>query len=536
MQRDFDGGFDQFMAGAGFFLLFLPLDRAFALDALRNKLRYAYRQISNLKPATVSLLAYNIPAAICLGFLYFDSAVHKIFAEHWRYGLGAWLPSSLPYYISAIDMSWILDNEILVKSIGYLILIFQFTFIFLFYFRRLRLFYLLVGVGLHLGITLTFNIYPFGLGMLSFYLLLIPFSWWDAIGKRLRNKSPSLTVLYDEECPLCNRTVILFNHFDIFRAIDFTSLQSHADDYPALQSIDRQQLLTDLYALDEQGKLYQGVDTYIRILLNMRYTAPLGLIMRLPGIYHYAAVKYRNIADNRLRQPCNGACAANTPATPLPASWYDRIFDIYAERQPRQFSLRFTKVLALFLLLQLNSTLHYGILYRLHMDAAENPITALLATLSNSILMLTTTFIGITPHALYMHDHFAGYNHILGITYIDAAGAEQWLPFINAEGRMLAPNWGRVHSMWANISVTPNIDNQRLAQAVKKVTAFWGVKTGLNLNDAHFRLKLKKVQAPAQWTPNLRNDNLAQPWSDIGAAHWQKSIFSINIPENIESL
>ena len=31
MQRDFDGGFDTFMIGAGFFLIFMPGDRAFSL-------------------------------------------------------------------------------------------------------------------------------------------------------------------------------------------------------------------------------------------------------------------------------------------------------------------------------------------------------------------------------------------------------------------------------------------------------------------------------------------------------------------------
>lgn len=535
MQRDFDGGFDQFMAGAGFFLLFMPLDRAFAVDTLRYKLGQTYKRMRNLKPRTVSLLAYNIPVAICLGFLYFDSAIHKLFAEHWRNGLGGWLPSSFPYYISALDMSWILNNEMLIKGFGYLIFVFQFTFIFLFYFKRLRLFYLLVGITLHLGITLTFNIYPFGLGMLSFYLLLVPFSWWETLRRWFSNKTPTLTVLYDEECPLCNRTVITLNHFDIFRAIEFKGLQSHAGEYAALRNIDQKQLLTDLYAIDRDGKLYQGLDTYIEILINMRYTAPLGFIMRVPVVYQYAAQKYRHIADNRLRKPCDAACAVEISAVPTQLL-YERIFETYAGQQPRQFSLRFTKVLVLFLLLQLNSTIHYGILYRLHINPSQNPITAPFATLSNSILMLTTTFVGITPHALYMHDHFAGYNHILGITYIDASGTERWLPFINEEGRLVAPNWGRVHSMWANISVTPNIDNQRLAKAIKKVTAFWGVKIGMDLNNAHFRIKLKKVQAPVVWQPNLRDENLAQPWTDIGSAAWQNKIFTLQLPENIEVL
>ncbi|MGZ5001379.1 MAG: DCC1-like thiol-disulfide oxidoreductase family protein, partial [Methylomonas sp.] len=111
MQRDFDGGFDLFMIGANFFLIFMPIDKAFAIDGLRKKLAKPFVHYSQYKKPEVSALAYYLPAAICLGFLYFDSVIHKMFAEHWRNGLGGWLPSSIPYYISAIDMSWLLNQE-----------------------------------------------------------------------------------------------------------------------------------------------------------------------------------------------------------------------------------------------------------------------------------------------------------------------------------------------------------------------------------------------------------------------------------------
>ncbi len=146
MQRDFDGGFDLFMIGAGFFLLFMPGDRAFSIDSLRNKLNTPFVHYSSYPKPTVSVLAYYLPVAICLGFLYFDSAIHKMFAEHWRNGLGSWLPATQPYYVSAIDMSVLLNNKFLQNTIGYTILIFQFTFIFFFTNRRLRIVYLSVGI------------------------------------------------------------------------------------------------------------------------------------------------------------------------------------------------------------------------------------------------------------------------------------------------------------------------------------------------------------------------------------------------------
>jgi hypothetical protein len=42
MQRDFDGGFDLFMIGANFFLIFMPTDKAFAIDGIRKKISYPF--------------------------------------------------------------------------------------------------------------------------------------------------------------------------------------------------------------------------------------------------------------------------------------------------------------------------------------------------------------------------------------------------------------------------------------------------------------------------------------------------------------
>ncbi|WP_349432388.1 DCC1-like thiol-disulfide oxidoreductase family protein [Methylomarinum sp. Ch1-1] len=534
MQRDFDGGFDLFMIGANFMLLFMPADKAFSIDALRKKLSRPFVHYSRYPRAEVSVLAYYLPVAICLGFLYFDSAIHKMFAEHWRNGLGAWLPSSIPYYVSALNMSWLLNIEILQKIIGYTIIVFQFTFIFLFHVRALRPIYFVIGVGLHLGITLTFNIYPFGLGMLIFYALVAPFSWYRAIGGLLQAKAPTLTVFYDEQCPLCNRTVLVLNHFDVFNCIAFKGAQAYAGQYPALNSIAESELMSDLYALDDNGRVYAGLDTYIRILLNMRYLFPVGLLLRLPGVYHCASAYYRKIADNRARLSCDQTCDYQTAE--IEPMWYGRLFTVADTKLARRHSLRLGKILVLLLLLQLNSSIHYGIVYRLDIDTKQHALTRALANASNSLIMLSQTFWGITPHALYLHDHFEGYNHLIALTYLDQNGDEQWLSFVNEQGRLVAPNWGRVHSMWANIAVTPKIDDLRLRKFIMKVTAFWGIKSGLELDDTTFLVKLKKIEAPFTWRENLLNKNLSGSWRSIGTARWQGKTIEITLPEDINIL
>jgi len=534
MQRDFDGGFDLFMTGAGFFLLFMPGDRSFSIDNLRYKLNTPFKHEKNDLPQTVSVLAYYLPIAICLGFLYFDSSIHKLFAEHWRNGLGSWLPGTQPYYVSALDCSWFLNQEWLQKILGYTILVFQFTFIFFFAQRRLRVIYLALGISLHLGITLTLNIYPFGLGMLAFYVLLVPFRWWRWLGKHFTAKHPALTVFYDQLCPVCNRTVLIINHFDIFKRIDFKNAQEHAEHYPPLAAISPETLLTDLYALDNKQRLYSGLDTYIQICFKMGYLIPIGLILSLPGIYWLAAKKYRQIADSRERVVCTSDCPL--PTTTSYSSWYQQLFELAAVKKPKAFARKLAKIGVAFFILQINSSVHYGIIYRLDIDLRQNPLTASLADSSNALISVSQLFFGIAPHALYLHDHFSGYDRVLAITYIDKNGSEQWLPFVNQQGRLLAPNWGRVQSMWANIAVTPTIDNVRLKKFIMKVTAFWGPQTGLVLNKTVFHIKMKKIDAPTNWVYDQLQLNFAAPWTDIGTVSWTNGVISYDLPENINAL
>ena len=535
MQRDFDGGFDLFMIGANFFLIFMPIDQALAIDVLRKKLANPFKHYSSYQLPQVSALAYNLPVIICLGFLYFDSSIHKMFAEHWRNGMGAWLPSSIPYYMSALDMSWLLNNEVLEKIIGYTIIVFQFSFMFLFHYRYLRPAYFLVGIGLHLGITLSFNIYPFGLGMLTFYALVAPFAWYRQLGAWLRLKSPLLTVFYDQQCPLCCRTVLVLNHFDVLHGVDFKPAQIHAKSYPELLRLSEKELLADLYAIDLNRRLYAGVDTYARILIAMRYPAIFGLLLKAPLLYAWSCRIYRGIADKRARLTCDVACLPEGDQS-FGKSRYDRIFAPETSLIGRRNAHKISKIFLVIIVLQLNSSIHYGLLYRLHVDTRQSTLSSLLTDMSNALLMFSNTFLGITPHALYLHDHFAGYRHLLAITYLDEKGNEQWLPFVNEQGRLLAPNWGRVHSMWANIAVTPNIDEIRLKKFIMKVTAFWGVKSGLNLQNTQFIIKMKKINTPFVWENDLRNRNLSGDWQSIGSARWHGKEIKIILPEDIDIL
>ena len=233
MWQDFDGGFDQLMIGSSFLLMFLPTERALSLDKLRKTLKYSTITHRYVPPADVSVLCYYIPVLFSLGLLYFDSAVHKLSAEFWRNGMGAWLPATMPYYMSGIDFTWVLNNKPLQAIIGYTLLIFQFVFVFLCCFRPFRVPLLLLGLAFHIGIILSLNIYPFGFGMLVHYALMVPFAWWRCLGKALQVQEPTLTVFYDEQCPLCNQDR---DHGAALRCLQSDRIQRLADPCPAVSS------------------------------------------------------------------------------------------------------------------------------------------------------------------------------------------------------------------------------------------------------------------------------------------------------------
>jgi hypothetical protein len=90
--------------------------------------------------------------------------------------------------------------------------------------------------------------------------------------------------------------------------------------------------------------------------------------------------------------------------------------------------------------------------------------------------------------------------------------------------------------MWANIAVTPIIDRHRLHKFIMKITAFWGIKSELKLNEVVFNIKLKKITSPDYWIKDLLNNNLSGSWKTIGTAKWHDKAFKITAPNDLNLL
>jgi hypothetical protein len=52
---------------------------------------------------------------------------------------------------------------------------------------------------------------------------------------------------------------------------------------------------------------------------------------------------------------------------------------------------------------------------------------------------------------------------------------------------------------------------------------------GLDLNDARFIIKHKKINSPEQWVFNLRKNNLSGEWRNIGIVTWKDKRYQLNL-------
>jgi hypothetical protein len=158
-----------------FVLIFVAIDRTLSVDAMLVK-----RKTGQATGRMVAAIHYILPLLAGLGFVYFNSALSKIYSPIWQKGLGMWAPSSLPMFITA-DMTPFLNQEWLVKFMGYLVIIFELVFPFIFRNRPLKVPLMFIGVFFHVGILVVFSIPGFAVAAICLYILMIPEKWMNRL-------------------------------------------------------------------------------------------------------------------------------------------------------------------------------------------------------------------------------------------------------------------------------------------------------------------------------------------------------------------
>ncbi|TDN37713.1 DUF393 domain-containing protein [Hymenobacter sp. UV11] len=507
--------------GMSFLFLFLPISRRLSLDRLRLKLRYSGPRFRYEPPTTVSQLAYYAPVLVGIGFVYFDSALYKLTSPLWLTGLGMWKPLSLPYE-TPFNYSYLLNQEVLVKFLGYLTLVFELVFLFLYPFRRYRPWLLLIGLGLHLGVLVSLPIPLFAVGFSSLYVLVVPAGWWRRwLAPRVSR--PSLAFYYDAESRLSTRVCLLLEQLDRHHAVQFRSAQDFAGQEPALQGLAPQALHAAAYSVDAKGQAYNELASYEQVLRRIGYLRPLAWLLRLPGGRALGGAAGRWIARSV------AAGSGPTPAVPvglLPGATRRTLKLAGAAAGLAGLTLLQGLVsydTPLVRLLRRNSRLEYTLVGRG------------LARISEAVEGPAHNFLGIAKHPIALDEHFASYTHLIAVTYTGPDGIERFLPITQPSGQPGAYLSGAVWLKWTYSVVSAKVDQERLAKGIRSFTAFWAHQNGVDLANCRFSVKVKKIAEPLTWQRDFLNQQLRKPWQNAGFVTWHNQQFAAHLA-TIEAL
>lgn len=520
--------------GINFFMIFMPVSQCLSIDRLIQKLKYSNTTFQYNPSKNISQLYYFILPFFGIGLVYFDSVFFKLASPMWLSGLGSWYPSSLPM-IAHVNTSWLLNQEYLVKIIGWSTMLFEAAFLFLFFRRKFRIPFFAIGMILHFGILVQFPIPWFGLTVCVLYLLLVPVSFWKGIFE-IKEPRPTLFFFYDSECPLCIRTKIIISHFDWFSKIGFRTVQFDASKNSGLNEIPLKALLDDIHSVDPDGRIYSGIDTYIQVFKRIFYLYPIALLLQSPGAYDLAKRCYKHIAENRNTERCTEEnCGYNPPSIPNDKKL--KILNNYT-----LFDLK--KCLATSGLLFL-ALVQFTFLYKTWFAQDMKQALGFKNTLMDKAITKTINYyspefriyLGLTNHPVFSDSiHFEKYNHIVSISYLDhKSKGEVRLPIVSKKGH---PDWYLYGNNWVNWTFrvnNPTIDTELLSKGIQRYTAFWAIKNHIDLMDATFLIKVKKIDSPSGWEKDFLNKQIAKPWTDGGTAEWKNKKFRANI-KNIEQL
>ena len=510
--------------GINFLLIFTPVSKSLSLDNLFEKLKYSNTKYRHKPVEKVRQLHYLIIPFIAIGLVYFDSIGYKLSSETWLTGIGSWMSSSLPMMTHVKDQ-WLQNQELFIKLVGWGTIAFEFIFIFVFFKKKWRVPVAIMGMLLHLGICFEYPIPFFAIAVVGTYVLLFPVSFWKRFRVKSTSKNP-ITFYYDKDCPLCIRTTIIISHFDIFNKVSFKPVQLEAINEPLLKDIDESELIKNIYST-YKGNVYIGVDTYINVFTKIFF--PLGILLRLPPFYQISKSLYNKIAENRLTERCtDDNCGYEVPS--IVDSNKIKILENLTVEDIKKWTYVSFGVFVIFshIILLINTDLGRKVMWKIGVEKVSE-------VLPQRYMNFTKIYFGFTNHPVFSDGHFNNYNHIVAVTYVDKNGNEEWLPIINEDGMPSYYCTGNLYVKW-NFRVNgPNIDQNLLAKGVQDFTAFWSYRNDVNLEDATFKIKVKKINSSFEWQENLLTNNLNSPWLDGGFIKWENSKFESHI-KDIESL
>jgi hypothetical protein len=382
-----------------------------------------------------------------------------------------------------------------------LTVVFEATFIGLMWLRRARPILCLIGVGMHLSILLAFPIPFFALSLGAMYLLLAPASWFEAAGRVFRRAEPRCVVLYDPHDARWRRLLLTLEHFDCRGNLQFQPIE-----------------LSDI-ADDSSGGIRAIVD-------GREFTG--GEALREAMRCHLLFWPFAGLAVVLCARSSESCDSNETPDLADGGLSPRRL----APRPPSDASLTVKLAIAAFCTVMQIALLPKSPFFHPKPASAEFKLHK---GWLDELEPFAHAFFGVCSHGVFLDWHFANYDHIVAVTYVDPSGSETWLPLARPSGQVGWYATGRIWAKWAFRANAPYMSIEHLKLGLRDFTAFWAMKNGISLDDARFNVLVKKYDPPTGWQRNFLHNQTQKPWQPAGTVHWQQGQFSAEVV-NIEAL
>ncbi len=126
-------------------------------------------------------------------------------------------------------------------------------------------------------------------------------------------KKPNLplTVLYDSECPLCNREIEHYKRLDPTGLINWLRILD-GNQYMAEHSITFNQAMRELHVVEGNSEVHRGVDAFLKIWSRLKRYQILEKIVSKKPVYASTCFLYENFARWRFKKRCSESSFCNT--------------------------------------------------------------------------------------------------------------------------------------------------------------------------------------------------------------------------------
>lgn len=496
--------------GVNFLLMFMPISRVFSLDSLIHKMKYTHIGRAYQPDRKVLEINYLMPVFLAIGLVYFDSVFQKITSPMWMDGLGMWMPSSLPMIVWN-DTSWILNQEYVVKFFGYLVVVFETVFIFLFWFRRFRVPFFVLGWLFHFGILITYPIPWFALTAIGVYLLLVPAEFWVKVSNFFKSKNKTYKFYYDAECPLCNKVIVAIRHFDVFNKVECVTVQGYAAQDSALQNISEDDLLINIHGVTKSGRVYKGYDAYIAMMGHLIWAAPIGGLLRIPGISHLGRKVYRYVAGNRLTERCTVE-NCNIPVLQQPVNENEEVLISGWNK------LRLTRVFwkwNIIVMFAAQCLIILGAPLILNAVGEKSTVGKAFSKIAFVTQVPFQKLLGVTIHPVFMYNiHFDNYNHIFKFVCNENG---KRVPLLDDNG-MVTDSYAN-GAMWVHYNFRTS--SHTLVRSVFEPSMyryFSHFQHENGLEKATYTIYVKEIETTDHWQRDFLRNQMKKPWQPAGSA------------------